>query len=88
MREAAPRYRFLPPDEVAALSPKDAVAYAAERQRFDAEVAQHRERLERDGVMPGLKGGAYHARCGRLIGHGPCLARRSHKGAHSPVWTD
>lgn len=44
------RYRVpLTAEEVAALSPKDAAVYRAERERFDREVAEHVEHLRVHG---------------------------------------
>jgi hypothetical protein len=51
------RYRFLPPDEVAALTPAERVKYTRERAAFDDEVVAHRLHIEQHGwIDVGTKG--------------------------------
>lgn len=51
------RYRYLPPEDVAHLPPKDAAEYHRERARFDAEVRQHVAHAREHGwIDVGTKG--------------------------------
>lgn len=44
-------YRYLSPEEVAALSPADQVAYRREREAFDAEVEEHKRHIAQHGWL-------------------------------------
>lgn len=79
-------YRYLPPEEVAALSDHDRAKYAAERARFDAEAARLTADAKRAGYLDLGNGARWHLRCGRTVGNGPCLQRRGHKPPCAPTW--
>ncbi len=60
------RYRYLTPDEIAALSPDALADYKRERRRFDEEVEQHKGHLARTGwinlALPGKPENRYYLR--------------------------
>lgn len=50
-------YRWLSPEEVAALAPAEAARYAAERRAFDREVEAHKAHIRAHGWLDvGTKG--------------------------------
>lgn len=51
------QYQYLPPEEVAALAPKELAAYLKQREAFDAEVEEHKAHIARHGwINVGVRG--------------------------------
>ena len=62
-------YRYLTPDEIAALSPDEQARYARERRAFAAEVATLTEEARRTGKLSLGSGSPWVLRCGAPTAH-------------------